>query len=112
MVVAYLLICLIPFALIMAVFVAIGAAAMKVVRKGKKMYADIQPDINDLKEKAARAQHKGLEFSERGKKLSETFEEIAGRWAFTSKTLEETTKSPLVKLAGMAGKRAGQKEED
>jgi hypothetical protein len=112
MVVAYLLICLIPVALILAVFGAIGAAAMKVVKDGKRVYADMRPDIVDLKEKAARAQQKGLEFSERGKKLSETFEEMGGRWAFISQSLAENTKSPIVKLAGMAGKHTGQKEKD
>jgi len=111
MVVAYLLICLIPVALILLVLVAIGAAAMRAVRKGKRTYAEIRPDINDLKEKAARARQKGLEFSERGKKLSAAFEEIGDRWAFVSKSMEETAKSPLVKLAGMAGKHAGGKEE-
>ena len=111
MVVAYLLICLIPVALILLILVAIVAAAMRTVRKGKRTYAEIRPDINDLKEKAARARQKGLEFSERGKKLSEAFEEIGGRWAFVSKSMEETAKSPLVKLAGMAGKHAGGKEE-
>jgi hypothetical protein len=111
MVIAYLLICLIPVALILLVLGAIGAAAMKTVRKGKRIYAEMRPDINDLKEKATRARQKGLEFSERGKKLSEAFEEIGGRWAFVSKSMEETAKSPLVKLAGMAGKHAGGKKE-
>ena len=112
MVVAYLLICLIPVALILLVLVSIVAAAMRTVRKGKRAYAETRPDINDLKEKAARAQQKGLEFSDRGKKLSEAFDEIGGRWAFISQSLAENTKSPLVKLAGMAGKYRGQKEKD
>ena len=111
MVVVYLLICLVPVALILLVIVTIVSAVMKVVRTGKRMYADIMPDINDLKEKAAGAQQKSLEFSERGKKLSETFEEIGGRWAFVSQSFEETTKSPIVKLAGMAGKHTGRKEK-
>lgn len=111
MVVVYLLIFLIPIALILLVLGAIVAAAMRTVRKGKRTYAKILPDINDLKEKVSRARQKGLEFSERGKKLSEAFDEIGGRWAFISNSMKETTKSPLVKLAGMAGKRAGGKEE-
>ena len=112
MVVAYLLICLIPLALILVVFGAIAAAVMNVVRSGKRMYADIRPDINDMRETAARAQRKGLEFSERGKKLSESFEEMSGRWAFISQSFAENTKSPITKLAGMAGKYRGQKEKD
>jgi hypothetical protein len=111
MVVTYLLICLVPVALIIVVFVVTGAAAMKVARAGRRMYTDILPDINELKETAARAQQKSLEFSERGKKLSEAFEEIAGRWAFITKTLSETTKSPIVKFAEIAGKHAGRKAE-
>jgi hypothetical protein len=112
MVVAYLLICLIPVALILIVFGAIGSTAMKVVRTGKRAYAEIRPDINGVKETLAHAQKKGLEFSERGKKVSETFEEIGGRWVFVSKSFEEAMKSPLTKLAEMAGKHTGRKEKD
>jgi hypothetical protein len=112
MVVVYLLICLVPVALILVVLGVIGLTAMKLVKAGKQAYAAILPDINDIKDKVTRAQRKGLEFSERGKKISEAFEEIGGRWAFISQSFAGSTNSPIAKLAGMAGKRAGHKGKD
>lgn len=109
MVLVYLLVFLLPVALIVLVFAAIISAGMNVYRTGKRAYQDLKPAIDDLTAKAKRAQDMSGKFAERGNNLSKNFEEIAGRWAFVAEGFQETQKSPVIKLAGVAGKLAGPK---
>lgn len=107
MVLVYILVCSVPFLIIFMVFAAIAAAGLKVGRTGKIVYQDLKPYIDDLKEKSDRAQKMGMDFADRGVRLQKTFEEISGRWAFITQTFQETTQSPVVKLASYAGRFTG-----
>jgi hypothetical protein len=106
MLLVYLLIFLTPVFVILIVMFAIGLAGVKTARTGKRAYDDLRPYIDNLKENVTRAQQKGTDFSNRGNNLSKSFEEIAGRWAFIGQTLQETTKSPVIRLANLAGRLA------
>jgi predicted PurR-regulated permease PerM len=110
MVLVYLLIFLLPIGLVALVIVAIIAAGANVYRTGKRAYQDLKPAIDDLTAKAKRAQDMGMKFAERGNNLSKNFEELAGRMAFITEGFQETQKSPVVKLAGVAGRLSGPKE--
>jgi hypothetical protein len=107
MVLAIILVCCLPAALILIVIFAIGTSAGKTYRGAKRAYVDVRPYINDLSEKVGSIQSKGVEFADRAQKLSETIEEIGGRWAFITETIGEVTNSPVVKLADIAGKFVG-----
>lgn len=109
MTLVFVLVCCLPVVLVFMVILAIGAAAMKLVRHGKRTYEDIRPQLEDLKKKAERAQHVVTGFAERGNKLSATFEEISGRWAFVDQTFKEAKSSPIARFAGIAGRFAGRK---
>jgi predicted PurR-regulated permease PerM len=111
MVLVYLLVFLLPVVLLAIVFMAIIGAGMNVYRTAKRAYQDLKPAIDDLTAKARRAQDMSAKFAERGNNLSRNFDEIAGRWAFVAEGFQETQKSPVVKLAGVAGKLAGPKEK-
>jgi hypothetical protein len=104
MTLAQILIWCIPVAFILITFFAIGAAAARAFRMGKRVYVDIKPQIDELTRGAALAQQKAAEFSERGNQLSKNFEEISGRFAFITETLSESTNSPAVKVAEVAGR--------
>jgi len=103
------IICLfcLPLALLFLVFCAIATTGMKTGRTGKRMYDELKPYIEDMTAKAEQAQQKALEFNDRAGKLEETFQELAGRWAFITGYLQDTRKSPVIRLAGIAGKIAG-----
>ena len=107
MLLIYLLIFLTPVAIVFLVFVAIGMAGLHVYRSGRRAMMDFKPYIDGLKAGAADIQRKSTDLAGRGQMLSETFEEIGGRWAFITQSFQETTSSPVIKLAGMAGRFAG-----
>jgi len=109
MILAIILVCCLPVLFVLFVIVAIGAAASKTYRKGKRAYADFKPYINDMSEKMAKAQNMTGDFADRGAKLTESFEEIGGRWAFIVESVNETIHSPAARLAGMAGKFASRR---
>jgi predicted PurR-regulated permease PerM len=109
MVLVYLLVFLLPVALVVLVFAAIISAGATVYRTAKRSYQDLKPAIDDLTAKAKKAQDMSVKFGERGNNLSKNFEEITGRWAFVAESFQETQKSPVVKLAGVAGKLTGPK---
>ena len=102
----YLFIFLSPVAVVMLVVFAIGVAAARTVKTGRRVFADVKPLVDDLRQKAVSAQQRGLQFVERGTGIAGSFEEIAGRWAFIGQELHEATNSPVVRFAGMAGKYA------
>lgn len=112
MLLVYLLIFLSPVAVILLVMFAIGVAAARTVRTGKRIFRDVKPLADDLKERATSAQQRGLSFADRGNGIAKSFEEIAGRWAFIGEAFQETKSSPLVKLAGMAGRYASDRGRD
>ncbi|MBU1671733.1 MAG: hypothetical protein KKF41_01155 [Actinobacteria bacterium] len=101
---ALLLIYLLPVVLIILVFFAIGTAASRTYRVAKRAYGDVKPYVNELTSKATAAQQKLEGMSQRGTKLTETFEEITGRIAFIAESLQETTKSPAGRLTEFAGR--------
>jgi len=107
LVLAYILVCSLPFLIIFLVICVILLAAVKTGRTGKKMYDELKPYVADINEKVSRAQRTGLDLSERANNLQSTFEEITGRWAFIIGEFQETRHSPLVKLAGAAARFAG-----
>ena len=107
----YLLIFLVPVGLIGLVFLFIGAAGFNIFRTGKRGYQDIKPYINKLTADAKSAQAKGMSFADRANALTETFQEIGGRWQFVSETLGENKKSPVVTVAGLAGRIQAMAEE-
>lgn len=107
MVIVYICLFCLPLLMIFLVFCAIAAAGMKTGRTGKRMYDELKPYINDISEKAERVQQKGLDFNQRANNLEKTFQEIAGRWAFITRYVREARNSPLVKLAGVAGRLTG-----
>jgi hypothetical protein len=100
----YLLIFLLPIALIVLVFFAIGGAGLTIYRTGKRGYSDLKPYIDDINAKVKVAQNRSASFADRGNNISKTIEEIQGRWEFITEGFSETKKSPAVKLAGLAGK--------
>ncbi|MHB8895035.1 MAG: hypothetical protein ACYC99_07650 [Candidatus Geothermincolia bacterium] len=102
-----ILICCLPAGLILLVIFAIGTAGARTYRVGKRAYLDFKPYLNDLSQKADRAQQMTTNFAERGASLSKNFEEIGGRWAFIADSITETRNSPAVRIADMAGRFAG-----
>lgn len=104
MVLAYILICCVPLLLCVFVIFAIGKAALKTYRTARKAYGQVNPYVNDLQSRARRLLEKSTEFGERLEQLAAVYEEIGGRWTFISETLQETSKSPIVKVADIAGK--------
>ncbi len=104
MTLAIILICCLPAGLILLVIFAIGSAGGRTFRVGKRAYADFKPYINDLKQKASRAEKLAGGFAGRAEGLTKTYEEISGRWAFIIETISETTNSPAVRIAEMAGR--------
>lgn len=107
MALVYTLIIVLPVIFIFMICVAIGAAGSKTYRAGKRAYGDLKPYINNVSASVSKAQRMGADFAERGQKLGQTIEEIGGRWAFIEESFSETASSPLIKLAGMAGRFAG-----
>ncbi len=107
----YLLIFLLPVLLIILIFMAIGVAGMQVFKNGKQSFHDLKPYTGSLSAGARNAQQKGLNFGERGQKLASSFEEVGGRWSFITETLAGTTKSPVVTLAGVAGRIAASRAD-
>lgn len=112
MLLVYLLIFLSPVAVVLLVMFAIGMTAARTVRTGKRAFSDVKPLVDDLKAKAMSAQQRGLSFADRGTSIATSFEEIAGRWAFIGQALTETTNSPVVRFAGMAGRYASARGKD
>jgi len=104
MVLATILVFCIPVGFILLVCVAIGVAGANSYRTGKRAYIDLKPYISELSGKAARIQQKGTDFADRGARIGSTFEEIAGRWAFVTETISESTHSPVTKAVGIAGR--------
>lgn len=98
------LICCLPAGLILLVFFAIGTAGARTFRMGKRAYADFKPYINDLSQQVTRAQDMTTNFADRSTGLTNTLEEIGGRWAFIVESLSETRNNPVIGLADMAGK--------
>ena len=109
MLLVYLLIFLSPLFFLVVVVFAIGVAGARAARTGKRAYDDLRPYVDNLQKGVANAQQKGMDFANRGTALSKSFEEIAGRWAFIGQALQEVTSSPVVKLAGMAGRFASER---
>ena len=103
----YLLLFVLPVVLVGLVIGSIAAAGARTYRNGIRAYQDVRPFISDLKSRAEKAQKMGLDFADRGGKLAKTFEEIGGRWAFITEFFQETAKSPLVRIAGLAGRFSG-----
>jgi hypothetical protein len=108
----YLLIFLMPLGLIGLVFLVMIKAGVGIYKTGKSAYLDIKPYGSDLITKGKRVQQKGLEFADRGGKLADNFQELGGRWAFITEAIAEAKKSPLVKIAGVAGRVAASRESD
>jgi len=94
----------VPVAFVVLVFVAIGMAGAKTYRTAKRAYADVRPYINEVSAAASHAQQKSNDFANRGASISKSFEEIAGRWAFITETITESTNSPLTKVVDIAGR--------
>jgi hypothetical protein len=109
MILAIILICCLPAGMILLVFFAIGSAGAKTFRKGKRAYADFKPYINNLSDQVAKAQEKGMSFSDRGQKLAENVQEIQGRWAFITESVSEIMNSPAARVADMAGRFASKR---
>jgi len=95
MILAYVLICAIPFCTILLVLFALGLAFSGTYHAGKRVSTQLAPYLNNLKESLSEIQEKGQNLAERGGKIPETFEEISGRWAFITKELKEVTKFPF-----------------
>ncbi len=104
MVLVYIAICCFPILLGIIVIFAIYNALAKTYRTAKRAYRQVSPYVNDLKARAQNAAQKSAEFGERLEQLGAIYEEIGGRWTFISETLRETSKSPIVKAADIAGK--------
>ena len=94
----------VPIAFIVLVFVAIGLAGANTYRTANRAYAQVKPYINELSGAASRAQQKSSDFADRGAGIGKTFEEIAGRWAFVTQTITESTNSPVTKAIDIAGR--------
>lgn len=103
MILAIILICCIPLALIVLVFVAIGVAAVRVGRTGKAAYAELKPDIDRLQQSAAMLADRGQDLAVRGTKLTETWEEIGDSFKVMQESLDEVKKSPFLRIARFAG---------
>ncbi len=100
----YLLICLLPVALILLVFAAIAGAGMRVYRTVMRSLKELKPYTDGIAADVKRAQDRGASFAERGQKVAETFAEISGRWAFVTEAFSEASQSPVTKLAGLIGR--------
>lgn len=108
----YLLIFLLPVAFIGLVMFLIGSTGVRVYRSGRRAFDDLKPYIDKLSDDAKRAQEKGISFADRAQKLSGAVEEIGGRWAFIAETISGTTRSPVIKLADMAGRFAAARPDE
>lgn len=100
----YLLICLLPLSLIVLVIASIAGAGLRTYRAGARAANEFKPYIDGFAADVQRAQERGSSFAERGQRLTETFDEIAGRWAFVVEALSDTTQSPVIRLANLAGR--------
>lgn len=109
MTLSIVLICCLPAGLILLVFLAIGAAAARTYRTGRRALSDFKPYVDDLSKQASRAQHLASGFAGRTEGVARTFEEIGGRWAFITKTISETANSPAVRFADLAGRFANRR---
>ncbi len=105
----YLLIYLVPVAFILLAFFLIGSAGARVYRSGKRAFKDVKPLVDKLASDAQRAQERGMSFADRGQKMAEAVDEMGGRWAFIVEQFTESQKSPVVKLAGVAGRFMGER---
>ncbi len=94
------------------VIIAIGNSAVKTYKTTRRAYAQVSPYLNDLKSRAQKAVEKSTEFGERLERLAEVYEELGGRWTFISENFQETSKSPLVKMAEFAGKISSKQKGD
>lgn len=109
--IVYLLVCCIPFAMIIAVFAAVIGAGISVGRSGMRAYRGMKPYIDDATAKVKRAEQLAGELADRGNNLQKTFEEIGGRWAFIINEVQQSTGSPAVKAAEWAGRFAAGRGE-
>jgi hypothetical protein len=108
----YLLIYLVPVAFIVLAFALIGGAAARIYRNGKRSFKEVKPLVDKLASDAQRAQQRGMSFADRGQKMAEAVDEISGRWAFIVEEFTEAQKSPVVRLAGVAGKFMGDRSRN
>jgi len=110
MTLVYILVTCVPVAFILLLFAAIGIAGFKTAMTGKRVYEETKPYVGDLKQRATAAQQKNVELAQRGKALSDSFQEIQGRWAFVAQSFKESSKSPFARFAGAAGKFTGKQK--
>lgn len=110
MTLVYIMVCCLPVVLIVLVVSAIVAAGQKTFKTGNRLYRETKPHIDNLVAQGHRAQQMSASFAERGNKLAESFEEMSGRWAFIVEEVQGTRESPLVKMAGMAGRFLGSED--
>lgn len=109
MTLVYVLVCCVPFLIIILTFLLIGAVSARFYRSGKEFYVEFQPSIDRLKKSTEQVQSKGNTISERSKNISGLIEEISGRFAFLNDTYQEIMDSPAVRIANLAGKTRGGK---
>lgn len=102
----YLLICLLPVLIVGMVIAAIAGAGMRTYRAARFAMKEFKPYTDRLAADAVKARERGMSFAGRGQKIAETFEEAGGRWVFVVEELAGATRSPVVRLAGLAGKLA------
>lgn len=104
MTLVYVLVCCVPFLFIILTFLLIGAVSVRFYRAGKDFYIEFQPSVERLKKSAEQAQSRSTAIGEKSKGISETMEEISGRFAFLNEAYEEIMDSPAVRVANLAGK--------
>ncbi|MBN2168993.1 MAG: hypothetical protein JW738_07095 [Actinobacteria bacterium] len=109
MTLVYILVCCVPFLIIILTFMVIGSTASRFYRAGKTVYVEVSPTVENLKKSASDAQSKSSVISEKSQSIAKAFEEISGRLAFIHEAYEEIMDSPAVRFANIARKFSGRK---
>lgn len=104
MTLVYALLFIIPVVLLFLTMVLIGATGAALYRTWKRTYEDAKPMADDIRRKAGRVQQMQGDFIRRGNALSKSLEDVGGRWLFIVESMQETTSSPIIRLASLAGK--------
>lgn len=97
MVWVYVLICVIPILVLILTCVVIGSKAVKSYRRAKEAMGEINPYLKNLQQELDHVQNRLTDLEQKGQELTNSVEEIQGRWVFIREELEETTQSPLKK---------------
>ncbi|MBN1289799.1 MAG: hypothetical protein JXA49_09215 [Actinobacteria bacterium] len=109
MTLVYILVCCVPFLIIILTFMLIGSTAARFYRAGKTVYVEVSPSFEKLKKSADEVQSKTSAISGKTQSVSTAFEEISGRWSFIREAYVEIMDSPAVRIANLASRFSGRK---